>query len=182
MTAPAGRVVVTGCGLVTALGTGVEETWTRLVRGERAIEEVTLFDTEGYRSRVGGQVRGALVNDERADPSWSRTTAMALTAAHEALRGAGLAAGALPARAGLVVGGTVGGMLETEELLARFHADPSSREVLARMLSHPLTATGDRLERDLGPFARVRTLTVSDTALDYRHLLAHSLAANACFQ
>ncbi len=159
------RIVVTGMGLVTALGTSVGETWERLVRGERGLAEVTLFDTEGYRSRVGGQVRGALAEDGVGEPSWSRTTAMALTAAREAARDAGLDLNARRARpgremrAGLVVGGTVGGMFETEDLLARFHAEPGAREVLSRMLSHPLTATGDRLERELGPFARVRTLS-----------------------
>jgi 3-oxoacyl-[acyl-carrier-protein] synthase II len=151
------RVVVTGTGLVTALGTSVPETWGRLVAGERGLLEVTLFDTAGYRSRVGGQVRGVLAADGEGDPSWSRTTAMALTAAREAVREAGL--DRVGARAGLVVGGTVGGMFETEGLLARFHADPDARGVLSRMLSHPLTATGDRLERELGPFARARTLS-----------------------
>ncbi len=156
-----GRVVVTGVGLVTALGLGVEATWRGLVAGERALSEVTLFDTTAYRARIGGQVRAELPHEDAdRDPSWSRTTAMALAAAREAMRGAGLAGGA--ARAGLVVGGTVGGMLETEAMLAALHAtrgEPNAHAVLARMLSHPLTATGDRLERELGPFTRARTLS-----------------------
>ncbi|MGD0525704.1 MAG: beta-ketoacyl synthase N-terminal-like domain-containing protein, partial [Polyangiaceae bacterium] len=61
-------------------------------------------------------------------------------------------------RVGLVVGGTTGGMFETEPLLAQLHAEPEHREVLAGMLAHPLTATGDRLDERLGPFARVRTI------------------------
>ncbi len=155
------RIVVTGTGLVTALGTSVAETWERLLRGDRGLAEVTLFDTTGFRSRIGGQVRGVLASDGAGDPSWSRTTAMAVTAAREALAEAklDLTARAPRGRVGLVVGGTVGGMLETEDLLARFHAEPGAREVLARMLSHPLTATGDLLEKALGPFARVRTLS-----------------------
>jgi 3-oxoacyl-[acyl-carrier-protein] synthase II len=152
---------VTGCGLVTALGAGVEATWTRLVRGERAIGPVDVFDTRDHRSRVGAQVRAPLGGEGGDDPSWSRTTAMALLAAGEASRNAGWTDGfgGARARAGLVVGGTVGGMFETEALLARFHAEPGSREVLSRMLSHPLTATTDRLEAQLGPFQRVRTLS-----------------------
>jgi len=50
-------------------------------------------------------------------------------------------------------------MFETERLLARLHAEPGCREVLADMLSHPLTATGDRLDERLGPFCRVRTIS-----------------------
>ncbi len=153
------RLLVTGCGLVTALGTNAGETWTRLISGERAIGPVDLFDTTDYRSRVGAQVRGTLRTDADRDPSWSRTTAMALTAAHEAIASAGLTPRLLGSRCGLVVAGTVGGMHETEALLAGFYADTNSREVLAQMLSHPLTATGDRLERELGPFARVRTIS-----------------------
>jgi 3-oxoacyl-[acyl-carrier-protein] synthase II len=131
-----------------SLGSSLEETWAALARGDRAIGPLDLFETTGMRSTIGAQVRAPL------DPSGSRTTGMALLAAREA-RGAA----PLGARAGLVVAGTTGGMLETEELLARFYADPGSREVLARMLSHPLTATGDRLELELGAFVRARTLS-----------------------
>jgi 3-oxoacyl-[acyl-carrier-protein] synthase II len=82
---------------------------------------------------------------------------MAEAAAREAMQAARL--DARRTRVGLVVGGTTGGMLETEQLLARLHAEPARRDALSGMLSHPLTATGDCLERRLGPFARVRTLS-----------------------
>jgi 3-oxoacyl-[acyl-carrier-protein] synthase II len=150
---------VTGVGLVTPLGVGVESTWTRLVRGERAIRGVTLFDASAQRVGIAAQVEGLAspFGPHDATPWWSRTSAMAVVAASEALRWAGVDVGA--ARVGLVVGGTTGGMFETEQLLARLHAEPECREALAAMLSHPLTATGDRLCERLGPFARVRTLS-----------------------
>ncbi len=50
---------------------------------------------------------------------------MALEAAREALAMAELDPRRV--RVGLVVGGTTGGMFETEELLARMHADPAQR-------------------------------------------------------
>ncbi len=147
------RLWVTGLGLVTPLGVGVEATWTRLVRGDRAIRPATLFDVSGQRVGLAGEVDGVEVPSE----GWSRTSAMAATAAEEAMRAARLdVAGA---RVGLVVGGTTGGMFETEQLLARLHGEPGCRELLAGMLSHPLTSTGDRLDERLGPFARVRTIS-----------------------
>jgi 3-oxoacyl-[acyl-carrier-protein] synthase II len=147
------RLWVTGLGLVTPLGIGVEATWARLVRGDRAIRPITLLDTTGQRARVAGEVDGVHV----PSPAWSRTSAMAAQAAEEAMRAAGVDVRA--ERVGLVVGGTTAGMFETEHLLATLHAEPGRREVLAAMLSHPLTSTGDCLEERLGPFARVRTLS-----------------------
>jgi 3-oxoacyl-[acyl-carrier-protein] synthase II len=147
------RLWVTGLGLVTPLGVGVEATWARLVRGDRAIRPITLFDVAGQRVGVAAQVDGVTV----PSAGWSRSSAMAATAAEEALRAARL--DPRGGRVGLVVGGTTGGMLETEQRLARLHAEPECREVLAEMLAHPLTATGDRLHERLGPFARVRTLS-----------------------
>ncbi len=150
---------VTGLGLVTSLGPSVEETWTRLVRGEHAIRPITLFETQGQRASVAGEVG---VVDLPAGPpdvagAWSRTSAMALAAASEAMRMARLRASG--ARVGLVVGSTTGGMFETERLLATLHGEPDCQRTLVSMLSHPLTATGDRLDERLGPFVRVRTLS-----------------------
>jgi 3-oxoacyl-[acyl-carrier-protein] synthase II len=148
----------TGLGLVTPLGTGVEVTWSRLLRGDRALAPVTLFDVSEHRSRIAGQVEPGVARSPEADRSdaWSRSAAIASSAAAEALRMAGL--DVRRARVGLVVGGTTGGMFETEEILAQLYVEPDSRPVLARLLSHPLTVTADRLQERLGPFVRARTL------------------------
>jgi 3-oxoacyl-[acyl-carrier-protein] synthase II len=151
------RIWVTGLGLVTPLGTGVDATWSGLVAGERAIGPITLFDTTGQRVAIAGQVIAVPPVGAPADGAWSRTSTMAASAAGEAMRMAKLDARSY--RVGLVVGGTTGGMFETEQLLAKLHAEPRCRETLASMLAHPLTATGDCLERVLGPFTRVRTLS-----------------------
>ncbi len=153
------RLWVTGLGLVTPLGASVDETWPRLVRGDRAIRPVTLFDIAGLRASVVGEVGHVELPDGPPDVTgaWSRTSVMALSAAAEAMRMARLQS--TKARVGLVVGSTTGGMFETERLLATLHAEPDCRRTLVSMLSHPLTATGDRLDERLGPFARVRTLS-----------------------
>ena len=50
------RVVITGIGLVTALGTTREESWRRMIAGDCGIGATTVFDTQGYRSRVAAEV------------------------------------------------------------------------------------------------------------------------------
>jgi len=50
------RVVVTGLGLVTPLGTGVEHSWSRLLDGQSGIRPITAFDTEGYGCTIAGEV------------------------------------------------------------------------------------------------------------------------------
>ena len=51
------RVVVTGVGLVCALGIGTEESWRNLVAGCSGIAPITSFDTTGFDCRFGGEVK-----------------------------------------------------------------------------------------------------------------------------
>jgi len=53
---PIRRVVVTGLGLVTPLGTGVEKTWNALCAGESGIRRITRFDPSGYDAQIAGEV------------------------------------------------------------------------------------------------------------------------------
>ncbi len=48
------RVVVTGLGLLTPLGCGVEATWKRLVRGESGIRKIDRFDISDLSSKIAG--------------------------------------------------------------------------------------------------------------------------------
>jgi 3-oxoacyl-[acyl-carrier-protein] synthase II len=50
------RVVVTGLGLVTPLGAGVEHSWKGIVEGRSGIRPITTFDTEGYACTIAGEV------------------------------------------------------------------------------------------------------------------------------
>jgi 3-oxoacyl-[acyl-carrier-protein] synthase II len=68
------RVVVTGLGMVTPLGIGVEKNWQALCRGESGIGPVTRFDSSACRTRIAGEVKGFEPADFMEKKTARRTT------------------------------------------------------------------------------------------------------------
>jgi 3-oxoacyl-[acyl-carrier-protein] synthase II len=92
-------VVITGLGLITGLGSGVEEVWARLLAGDEATGRLTRFPADGYRVRLACQV------DERAFPEGGDLKlAITKRAAREAAVDAGILPLAQPSRTGLLMG------------------------------------------------------------------------------
>ena len=50
------RVVVTGIGMCSPLGYGVNQSWKKLINAESGIRELTGFDLTDLSSKVGGQI------------------------------------------------------------------------------------------------------------------------------
>jgi len=50
------RVAVTGIGVITPIGTGIEQFWKRLRAGDVGVRAITRFDTSAYSSRIAAQV------------------------------------------------------------------------------------------------------------------------------
>jgi len=51
------RVVVTGLGLVTPIGIGVNESWTNALQGKSGISRITKFDPSNFASQMAGEVK-----------------------------------------------------------------------------------------------------------------------------
>ena len=51
------RVVITGMGVVTALGDSLDRFWSALCAGKSGVGPLTLFDTTEFKVKFGGQVR-----------------------------------------------------------------------------------------------------------------------------
>lgn len=52
------RVVVTGLGVVSGVGTGVQDFWDGLLAGESSIKRIESFDPDPFKCKIGSEVRG----------------------------------------------------------------------------------------------------------------------------
>jgi 3-oxoacyl-[acyl-carrier-protein] synthase II len=146
----AARVAVTGVGIVSALGQSASGTFGALISGARGIAPIQLFDPGDVRSRLVGEVRDLRIADAASGDDaedFSRTDAMAVLAAREAAAQARLPVGA---RLGVVLGGTTGGMFETEGVLSSPERATLPSRRAARLLSYPLSASLPRVAAAFG--------------------------------
>ena len=152
------RIAITGLGLVSALGFGAEPSFARLCAGERGIAPITLFDTAGLKSRIGAEVPGldvAAIAPHGAAQDWSRSDAMAFLAVREALQQARHVEGTA---LGLALGGTTGGMYETERALQQFAPGGITPENARRLLDFPLAVSVERVSQALGSVTQSATV------------------------
>jgi 3-oxoacyl-[acyl-carrier-protein] synthase II len=116
-------VAVTGIGMVTPLGIGVESTWNAILSGESGVREISAFDASGFPTRIAAEVRNLhaeeVVEDRKSLKYATPFSLFALAAAEEATRDAGIRpTPATAERWGLVSGS---GMMTMDfEFLQRF--------------------------------------------------------------
>ena len=121
------RIVITGTGIVTALGTGQEANRAKIFAGTSAVGEITAFDAKKYRGRLGGEATEFIsyelnnISSRRLD----RASHLLIQAAREALTEADIIDSIKDRPLLLSLGTTLGGMLSGE----MFH-----KEVLAKGL------------------------------------------------
>jgi len=118
------RVVVTGLGLVSPVGIGVEPSWSALVAGKSGIGPITLFDASTFPTRIAGEVKGfdpALYMDKKEVRRNDRFIQFALAAADMAVKDSGLDMSKENAElVGCIVGAGIGGLGSIEETHAVF--------------------------------------------------------------
>lgn len=107
------RVGVTGLGAVTPLGHDARTTWEGAVAGRSGVDWIRSFDASGYPVRIASEVKDfdpvAVVGPKDAR-RLERNVVLAVAAAREAWADAGVD-GVDPARAGILVGSAIGGVM-----------------------------------------------------------------------
>ncbi len=118
------RVVITGTGLITPLGTGTEKNWRALLAGKSGIGPITRFNAESLDARIAGEVKDFSPEQfiERKEARrMDLFTQYAIAAAEMAVKESGLPIGPdkphgyAPEKVGVIIGSGIGGIGSLEE-------------------------------------------------------------------
>jgi 3-oxoacyl-[acyl-carrier-protein] synthase II len=116
---PRRRVVVTGLGIVSPVGIGVAAAWANILAGVSGIARITRFDTEGFPSRIAGEVKDFDVSkwlSAKESRRYDTFIHYGLVATMEAIKDAGLDGYAGDKdRCGVSIGSGIGGLPMIEE-------------------------------------------------------------------
>jgi 3-oxoacyl-[acyl-carrier-protein] synthase II len=112
------RVVVTGIGLITPLGTGVQKTWEGLLAGRSGIAPISRWDASKHDTHFAGEARDFKPEEWVEHKEVRRTdqfAQFAVAASEMALRESGLKTNlADPERVGVIIGSGIGGIQSFE--------------------------------------------------------------------
>jgi len=108
------RVVVTGLGALSPVGNTADEFWSSLLQGRSGVGPITKFDTEGYPTRIAGEVRNFdplnfvdKKDARRLDPYLQYAVASSVLAVQDAMLDTGKVDGS---RFGVLIGSGIGGI------------------------------------------------------------------------
>lgn len=112
------KPVITGIGIVSSIGMGKDAYWRSLASGVCGIGEITIFDTSGFKGKLGAEVRGFSPDDYftgREFRRLSRCDMLGTVALDEAFQDSGLDLPAIDkTRLAVVIGSGSGGLLTGE--------------------------------------------------------------------
>jgi len=118
------RVVVTGTGVISALGTGTEKNWQALLAGKSGIATITRFELGKIDARIAGEVKDFKAEDfidKREVRRMDLFAQYAVAASELAMKDSGLPVGEdkphgyHPEKVGVIIGSGIGGLSSLEE-------------------------------------------------------------------
>ena len=155
------RVFITGIGVISPLGLDLPSTWEGISQGKSGVDFLTSFDTEGFDTRFGAEVKGfdpESYLDRKDARRMDRFAQFAAVAAQQACRQAGLdISGKDPYRVAVVVGSGIGGI---------------------STLSQQFAVLNERGPRRVSPF--LIPMMLGDMASAQVSMITGSMGANYC--
>ena len=109
------RVVVTGMGMITAIGCGVNDNWKNLISSTSGIKLIDSFKIDDLSSKVGGTISDELIDNNFSDKEkrkMDKFILYSLIAAEEAIKNSGwiINDDNKASRSGVIVGSGIGGL------------------------------------------------------------------------
>lgn len=144
------KVVVTGLGLVTAIGSNVEESWGAMLNAQDGTTEITSFDTSRYKVHRACELKGLNSNNDRGTKNRHTVYDCLYAATKEALQDSGILdyRGLERNKIGISVG-TLAGELSAFEHRLRDHPDSkASGFSMDVVLSYPPMTLSTQLAED----------------------------------
>jgi len=127
------RVVITGLGIVSPVGNDVASAWDAIVNGRSGIATVTRFDTTGFPTHFGGEIRNLDLAPYMSPKDARRMDAFmqyGVVAGMQAMRDSGLTVTADNAdRIGVLMGSGMGGLESIEEAYDKYLETHSPKKV-----------------------------------------------------
>lgn len=108
------RCVVTGLGVICAIGNNVEETWKNALASVSGIHRTTSVDTDKCYADLAAEVHCDTLDDIDSPEEKDRASKLCIKAANEALSDAGLGKFSDDSRVSVIIGSCVGGVLSVE--------------------------------------------------------------------
>lgn len=112
------RVVVTGLGVISPIGYGVDENWNNITAGKSGLGQISLFDTTGFSVTIAGEVDSFIPGDhmpEKDARRMDRFIQFSMYAAAEAVKDAGLLDSNIDRDlVGVYIGAGIGGVTTIE--------------------------------------------------------------------
>ena len=113
------RVVITGLGAVTPVGSGKDNFWNAIMEGRCGVDLISRFDTSAFKTRIGAEIRDFDPQDFGIAPKNAKRmdmfTQYGVAAASLAIEDSGLELGAYNDRTGTMIGTGIGGLMTLEE-------------------------------------------------------------------
>lgn len=123
------RCVITGLGMISAIGENVDECWKSAMASKSGIDHTKTVDTENCYSDYAAEVRGDKWDNISCTEKMDRVSKLCIKAVDEAMRDAKIEGFGGSERAGVIMGSCVGGVVSVE----KYYTKEKSAELIPQM-------------------------------------------------